>query len=454
MSVSKTPENDVDAVSNQLDRIELNESTEDKNNNPLGNSNLSDVGKSREGEGDDDFVNFNALWETLERVFQQPCKSISRIDQKTSNQIPYLVVMEDDSKYVVRISYPHPENQFHNYSESYAVKRLECEANLTSYVASCTNIPVPNVYYWNAKKNNDVGSEFVIMEYLRGIPLRDEWSDLSFEEKQEVLLQIIDILLTLKELEFPMIGSLYTIKDCEKSKMTIGECVFHVFMQSGRDETEDAQFGPFLSTREFLQAALGKELGFLESLDDECHQLWSPIQMQLIELFFKHFESKDHDLTFVICPSEISASKILLDRDLDGNIKISGFLAWDCTGTKPLECLYKYPLWIKNNVENATHSKERKAENIKLQDFFAQELFECDPDAKKICGDIMRNHFITAILEEYMRPWSIHKRIQLMYDKLNEGESEESKECTKDRNEDHTMKNYASESEENGKKNV
>ncbi|CAG8515815.1 4896_t:CDS:2 [Acaulospora colombiana] len=407
---------DGEVISNEQGHDEPNRAPVDETNHPSRNLNPPDVTKPREiTKVDDDFVNFDALRETLTRVFQQPCGSILRIDKNPSSQIPYLVNMEDGSKYVVRISCPSSTNQTHNYSEKYATKRLESEASLIGYVSSCTNIPVPIFHHWNAKKDNVVGSEFVIMDYLRGVPLLDEWTNLTFEEKQEVLLQIIDILTTLRELEFPMIGSLF-IEDCEA---IIGECVFHAFMQSGRDGTEDAYFGPFFSTRDLLQAALNNELKFIKGLDNEYQQLWSPVQERLTELFFDYFENKDHDSTFVACSSELSASKILVNRDPNGGTRISGFLAWDCAGSKPLECLYKYPMWIRNDLEDV-YSEERKMENLKLQEYFTRELFERDSDAKRIHDDTMRNHFITAILEEYACPWSIHERIQLLYNELGD----------------------------------
>ncbi|CAG8637114.1 hypothetical protein C2G38_2098107 [Gigaspora rosea] len=366
-----------------------------------------------------DIINFNALQEAVETFFKQSCSSIFRIDQNISNQIPYLVNLKDGSEYVVRLSCP--INQVHKYSKAYTFKRLQSEASIINYVAKHTDIPVPEIYYWNDDSNNVVGTDFVIMKHLRGIPLCDEWPDLTFEEKQDVLLQIIDILMKLKNLQFPKIGSLYLDKSKDNDQVVVDECIFHVFMLSGRDETKNANFGPFTTTRDFLQAALDKEIKFLDGQGGEYKELWCPIQRELFELFYNHFPDKYHDETFVLCPSELTASKILLDRDIDNKVFISGFLAWDCTGSLPIECLFQNPTWIRNNVtDSLIYSDEKKRENLQLQYFFYQELYSRDPDIEFICGDEVRARFFTIILRHFLHPWSISEFMQELRETIEE----------------------------------
>ncbi|CAG8671282.1 12581_t:CDS:1 [Cetraspora pellucida] len=375
-------------------------------------TNLSDI-------YDFDLINFNALQEDIEAFFEQSCSSIFRIDQKISNNTPYLVIMRDGSEYVVRLS--SPINQIHKYSKAYTSKRLQSEASIINYVAKHTDIPVPEIYYWNDDNENVIGTDFVIMKHLRGIPLCDEWLDLTFEEKQDVLLQIIDILMKLKTLRFPEIGSLYSNECKANDQIVVGECIFHVFMLSGRDETNNANFGPFTTTRDFLHAALDKEIKFLDGKGGEFKELWCPIQKQLAELFYNHFSDKYHDNTFVLCPSELTASKILLDRDFDNKVFISGFLAWDCTGSLPMECLFQDPTWIRNNnSDSLKYSDERKSENLQLQYFFCQELYSRDPDIEFICRDEVRILFFTIILRQFLYPWSISEFMQELHEIIEE----------------------------------
>ncbi|CAG8467267.1 3847_t:CDS:1 [Scutellospora calospora] len=368
---------------------------------------------------DIDYINFEALRESIEAFFMQPCTSIFRIDQTTSNQIPYLVNMKDGSEYVVRLSCPN--NQFHKYSKAYTLKRLQSEAAIVNYISKHTDIPTPEIYYWNDDKDNSIGTDFVIMKHLRGIPLYEEWPDLTFEEKQDILIQIIDILMTLKNLRFPKIGSLYSDELKDNDQVVVGECIFHVFMLLGRDETKNTNFGPFSTTRDFLQAALDKEIKFLDGQGGECKELRCPVQRQLAELFYDHFYDKGHDDTFVLCPSEITASKILLDRDFDNKVFISGFLAWDCTGSLPMEYLFQNPAWIRNdNIDGMKYSEEKKKENLQLQYFFCQELYSRDPDIEFICRDKVRGLFFAVILHHFLNPWSISDFIQELCEEIEE----------------------------------
>ncbi|CAG8770035.1 2071_t:CDS:1, partial [Racocetra fulgida] len=167
---------------------------------------------------DVDLINFNALQKDIEAYFKQSCSSIFRIDQNMSNHTPYLAIMKDGSEYVVRLS--SPINQIHKYSKTYTSKRLQSEASMINYVAKHTDIPVPEIYYWNDDSDNVIGTDFVIMKHLRGVPLYNEWPDLTFEEKQDVLLQIIDILMKLKNLQFPKIGSLYS-NECKTNDQVV-----------------------------------------------------------------------------------------------------------------------------------------------------------------------------------------------------------------------------------------
>ncbi|CAG8741145.1 2393_t:CDS:1, partial [Dentiscutata heterogama] len=166
--------------------------------------------------------------------------------------------------------------------------------------------------------------------------------------------------------------------------------------------------------------ALDKEIKFLDGQGGECKELWCPIQRELAELFCNHFSDR-HDDIFVLCPSELTASKILLDRDIDNNVFISGFLAWDCTGSLPIECLFQNPTWIRNNsVDSLKFSDEKKSENLQLQYFFCRELYSRDPDIEFICGDEVRARFFSIILRHFLHPWSISEFIQELRETIEE----------------------------------
>lgn len=85
-------------------------------------------------------------------------------------------------------------------------------------------IPTPEVYSWCSTKANPVGTEYIIMEKLDGIPLGDTWFTLAPKEQHKVVKQIIEWETRLMSLQFPASGSLYYTKDLSsESRVQLAE---------------------------------------------------------------------------------------------------------------------------------------------------------------------------------------------------------------------------------------
>ncbi|PWY90362.1 kinase-like protein [Aspergillus sclerotioniger CBS 115572] len=82
----------------------------------------------------------------------------------------------------------------------------------------------PEVYAWCSTKANPVGTEYIIMEKLDGIPLGDKWFTLTPKEQHKVMNQIIEWEARLMSLQFPASGSLYYTKDLSsESRVQLAE---------------------------------------------------------------------------------------------------------------------------------------------------------------------------------------------------------------------------------------
>jgi hypothetical protein len=79
-------------------------------------------------------------------------------------------------------------------------------------------IPTPKVYAWCSTKANPVGSEYIIMEKLSGIPLGDVWYSMTPKEHHKVMKKIVHWEAQLMSLNFPAHGSIYYRKDLTSEK--------------------------------------------------------------------------------------------------------------------------------------------------------------------------------------------------------------------------------------------
>ncbi|OGM39302.1 hypothetical protein ABOM_011970 [Aspergillus bombycis] len=77
------------------------------------------------------------------------------------------------------------------------------------FARTILGIPAPQVYAWNADVNNDVGSEYILMEEAPGTKLEDIWHVLSLEEKIEIMKDLVQLEKKMLQAPLNSYGSLY-----------------------------------------------------------------------------------------------------------------------------------------------------------------------------------------------------------------------------------------------------
>jgi isoamyl acetate esterase len=139
---------------------------------------------------------------------------------------------------------------------------LESEVVTLNLLKMKTTIPVPTVYGYDARYDNEIGAPYLLMEAMPGKRL---WgtprSDFIPEQhKAKVYVQIADILLQLYSLKFPAIGMLYW--DCENdTTYTVGKIVD----QCNRIPS----YGPFDQSFDFYRTRAELLLEFHKLADSE-----------------------------------------------------------------------------------------------------------------------------------------------------------------------------------------
>ncbi|KAE8308649.1 kinase-like protein [Aspergillus transmontanensis] len=136
-------------------------------------------------------------------------------------------------------------------------------------------IRTPEVYAWCSTKANPVGTEYIIMEKLDGIPLGDKWFSMTPKEQHKLMKQIIEWETQFMSLQFPASGSLYYTKDPlseRKVQLTdpngmafcIGPIAHYDWWHDKRDLL-NIDRGPWLSSMGVFRAAGERELAWTKA---------------------------------------------------------------------------------------------------------------------------------------------------------------------------------------------
>jgi hypothetical protein len=117
----------------------------------------------------------------------------------------FLLSMRDGFQMVARIPYPMTEP-----------KRLlvASEVATMGYLRS-HGIPTPEIYGYSTTSQNPTGTEYIFMEFNRGINLGDIWFELGETARIAVVRRLVELESRLFSLNFPASGSLYYSRDLD-----------------------------------------------------------------------------------------------------------------------------------------------------------------------------------------------------------------------------------------------
>jgi hypothetical protein len=79
-----------------------------------------------------------------------------------------------------------------------------------------SGLPVPEVYGYSPVPDNAAETEYIFMEFIKGISLSDIWFELGEKDIISVLHQLTELESKMMSISFPAGGSLYYTEDLEK----------------------------------------------------------------------------------------------------------------------------------------------------------------------------------------------------------------------------------------------
>ncbi|KAI3394042.1 hypothetical protein diail_3307, partial [Diaporthe ilicicola] len=83
------------------------------------------------------------------------------------------------------------------------------EVATMAYIREKTSIPIPQVLDWSDDPSNSVGTEYLIMEHVSGVPLQQQWPDMDGLQRLECIQNLGNLVKEMHNLEFPAYGSIY-----------------------------------------------------------------------------------------------------------------------------------------------------------------------------------------------------------------------------------------------------
>src|ERR1700734_872271 len=128
------------------------------------------------------------------------------------NVVRFLHLAEDSESNTVLVArFPFlPEEGWTDQHSVDVSSRIESEVATMRYVEAHTTIPVPRViHYCPEADGGGVGSPYILMTKVDGVPLSSVWDDMEDRKRDVVLRQLVDILLELSRQRFDKIGSLF-----------------------------------------------------------------------------------------------------------------------------------------------------------------------------------------------------------------------------------------------------
>ncbi|KAF8338464.1 hypothetical protein F5887DRAFT_514377 [Amanita rubescens] len=264
--------------------------------------------------------------------------SCQKVTRGTYHEI-YMLNTEDGRKLIARLCRS-PRNP----------SALRSEVATMTLVRSRTSIPVPVVHFFEDSPSNEVGMQFLVMDYVEGVNLYRIWDDLTLEHKKDVLTQITWVLGQLANMEFKATGSI-------TEDGSVGPLLHHMMENvDGEEVIKDMSDGPFGSTSDYLYLFIDR-FSSSSRISEENRMRLHKVRGVLANYFASH----DNE-PYIRPPFRL--------RDGTSPPRLIGVIDWDHAHAAPLYFLYEYPIFIQD-VDSSKHLYE---ENAILRPHFARAI--------------------------------------------------------------------------------
>ncbi|KAH8930233.1 hypothetical protein BT69DRAFT_1235122 [Atractiella rhizophila] len=282
------------------------------------------------------------------------CTSFEKLAEGGYNRT-YLLTFDNGRELIARVPYSMNRPTF--YSTASQVATMD-------FVRNELSIPCPEVFAWSARADaTPVGSEFILMEKVQGVPLYKRWAHI---EKGQVVAFLNDLRAIEKKFETTHLsshGSIYFKNDLpvdlqssrfypeeteDSSKYTIGPIAHHLWWRHDYADLKVSR-GPWKTTEDLFRSLstvqrfwlttrsqISESNSFRVKGPEPRATLTEALHLQdIFERFFPDFLPSLPDIT---CPilwhPELSLANIMVSES--GDATITGLLDWQDACVGPL----------------------------------------------------------------------------------------------------------------------
>ncbi|KAF9768668.1 hypothetical protein IL306_013978 [Fusarium sp. DS 682] len=293
-------------------------------------------------------------------------------------------VRTEESTLIMRVTLP-----------VYPRHKTRAEVVTLKWVRENTSVPVPIIFAFDDSNNNEIGFEWILMEFMQGTSARKRWRTMSMEQKIALTKRFAVFQFELSGLEkqesaFTSIGALESPEldlqadsKASQAAVTPGRMVSHEFFMGDHLEY-DIPRGPFRSTHDWLSAILAiiirHQTLVLEKSEDEDDiedaEDILPVAQSLLTLLPKVFPP---DLS-TSEPSALHHQDLNLDNILvNDRGEVTAVLDWECVSALPLWMLSQVPKFLDDDPREEEPQRDSYA-NEKPEEAVEEADKRNDPD--------------------------------------------------------------------------
>ncbi|TFK41658.1 hypothetical protein BDQ12DRAFT_765143 [Crucibulum laeve] len=240
------------------------------------------------------------------------------------------------------------------------------------YIAIHSSIPIPCIVRHSIDRDGGgVGSLYILMTKVDGVPLCSVWNDMDDNKQEVVLQQVIDILLQLSSLRFNSIGALMKGDGVTKPTWHIVP-MLTVTDSYGSEVLSAILHQMYMSVLDFWVAYANKKLQcvtndeFGNNISGEYAMFWF-----MHSLIPSIYDTSLNASGFLITPGNFHSQNIMVTNIDSSLLHITAVIDWEFTVTNPTSSFARYPLFIVNHPYwDVDHSL--KTRNVKDQATFNQ----------------------------------------------------------------------------------
>lgn len=259
--------------------------------------------------------------------------------------------------------------------------KTESEVATLHFMRENGNIPVPKVIAFNSSSSDPIGFEWILMDFMPGMPLEEGWRSISWSAKEAIVEQLAVYSASMYRRQFHAIGNIYpNPKRPDPRTLEIKRIVSMQFFW-GDHISQAVPRGPFKSSQDWIAARLSFDEAdgekVLQHSRDEDDREDAESTLRIIKGLRNYlpevFPAKGIERT-MFCHDDLSQHNILVDKDG----RLTAIVDWECISALPLWKACQYPAFLQGRdrdekpIQDA-YSEERNGE---FYDLFWDHLLE------------------------------------------------------------------------------